>query len=92
MPYDQYSSVGYIITLTVQTVAVMKFCAIFCPINALYISVCRYIEIFTDDLTVTLNSIDDINRLRNEPNNIQLTLEMKRKFIEVTGFHIDILK
>lgn len=72
--------------------AVMKFCGIFCPINAYYVAVCRYIDTFINDLTITLNTIDELNRQREATQAKESKVRMQKKFIEAMEFHIEILK
>lgn len=92
MPYNQNATIGFAITLIIQTVAVMKFCAIFCPTNAFFVAVCRYVETFVDDMAITLGSIDELNQQRNKGNNRELIGQMKQRFVEAMEFHMEIVE
>lgn len=92
MPYDQESTAGYFLTLTIQTFAVWKYSAVFCTINAFYVGVCRYTDSFIKDLKITLNEIDVLNKKRTPKNSNEITYAMKLKFIDAMQFHIEFLE
>lgn len=92
MPYDQESTAGYFLTLTIQTIAVWKYSAVFCTINTFYVGVCRYTDSFIDDMKITLNEMDGLNKKRTRANSKEITIAMKLKFIEVMQFHIEYLE
>lgn len=92
MPYDQETTVGYFLTLTIQTFAVWKYSAAFCTINTFYIGVSRYTEAFIKDMTMSLNDIDVLNDTRRKTNSKEIVIAMKLQLVDVMKFHIEFME